>query len=223
MIKAVIVDFDDTLCLTEEACFYLENEGLRLMGRPPMTRKAHQVDWGTLTSEAIKKRSPGVDVQEFNRIMDKLLPEWVASKKVDAIDPLNLAALDVLLQEGKKLYLLTSRPKYELEHILAPDHDLAKRISAFYYRDVMEFHKPDPRAFDLLLEDHQFERNECVYIGDSLGDAVAAKQAGLHFIACMESGLRAEEDFKKLNVDLFIQKFADLPSAVAFLEGQNIA
>jgi phosphoglycolate phosphatase-like HAD superfamily hydrolase len=40
MIRAVIVDVDDTLCLTEEASFALENEVLSRMGRPPMPRAA---------------------------------------------------------------------------------------------------------------------------------------------------------------------------------------
>ncbi|GEM_PF-2707710 len=33
MIKAVAIDFDDTLCLTEEATFKLENATLVRMGR----------------------------------------------------------------------------------------------------------------------------------------------------------------------------------------------
>jgi phosphoglycolate phosphatase len=32
MIKAVIIDVDDTLCLTESICFELENDVLKQMG-----------------------------------------------------------------------------------------------------------------------------------------------------------------------------------------------
>ena len=217
-IAAVIVDFDDTLCLTEEAAFVLENEILGMMGRPPMSRELHKTTWGQILLEAITVRSPGVDVEVFRKLLAEHIPKWVASGRLDAIDPLNLAALDALITLGKKVYILTSRTKEEVVHLLAPDHDLAKRITAFYYRDVMEFHKPDPRAFDVLLRDHAFERQACIYVGDSPSDAQAAKQAGLHFVACLESGLRTEGDFAGLNADLFIQRFADLPGAVTFIE-----
>lgn len=42
MIKAVIIDIDDTLCLTEAACYELENQVLLSMGRIPMTRDIHK-------------------------------------------------------------------------------------------------------------------------------------------------------------------------------------
>ena len=45
-IRAVIVDVDDALCLTEEASFHLENEVLVQMGRPPMPRALHLATWG---------------------------------------------------------------------------------------------------------------------------------------------------------------------------------
>lgn len=41
MIQAVVIDVDDTLCLTEAACFDLENEVLKRMGREPMPRAIH--------------------------------------------------------------------------------------------------------------------------------------------------------------------------------------
>lgn len=82
----------------------------------------------------------------------------------------------------------------------------------------MQFHKPDPRAFDELLAQHSLNPNECVYVGDSVSDAVASKQAGLKFIASLESGLRTREDFVGESVDLFIERFADIVSAVAELD-----
>lgn len=222
MIKAVIVDFDDTLCLTEEATFYLENEVLRQMGRTPMPREIHKSTWGQPLFDAIKTRSPGVDVERFRQLIDEVQTNWVGLGKIDAVDELRLAALDALMEQGKKLYILTSRTHQEVRHLMAPDHGLASRITTFYYRDVMEFHKPDPRAFDVLLNDHGFDRNECVYVGDSPSDAVAAKQAHMHFICSLESGVRTEEDFEGLRTDVFIPRFSDLPAAVALLD-KNLA
>jgi phosphoglycolate phosphatase len=121
------------------------------------------------------------------------------------------------LEQGKEIYILTSRSHGELRHLLEPDHLLAQRIKAFYYRDVMEYHKPDPRAFDLLLNNHDLRRDECVYVGDSPGDAAAAKQGGMHFIATLEGGIRTPVDFEEFAVDHYVGAFTELPEAVAML------
>lgn len=218
MIKAVVLDFDDTLCLTEQATFELENAALELLGNKPQTREIHKSTWGQPLFEVIKIRSPGVDVSKFRELIQEMLPLWVAQGKIDTISPERLEALDQLLNEGRELYILTSRSHDEVKHLLAPDHDLASRIKTFYYRDVMAFHKPDPRAFDEALNDNKLQRAECVYVGDSPSDAMAAKQAGLHFIASLESGVRVETDFATLPVDAFMTKFIDIDKVIRQLE-----
>ena len=218
MIKAVIIDFDDTLCLTEEACFNLENQALKRMGRATMSRDIHKQTWGQQLFEAIKIRSPGVDVETFRQILTGLIPEWTATGRLDAITPESFAALDALADQGRELFILTSRTHKEAEHLIAADHELSGRIKAFYYRDNMQYHKPDPRAFDILLKDHGFTKDECVYVGDSPSDAEAAKKAHMHFIASLESGVRTKNDFAPYAVDRFIARFSDLPAAIASLD-----
>lgn len=221
VIKAVIVDFDDTLCLTEEACFNLENEVLKRMDRPPQTRDIHLTTWGQPLFEAIKVRSPGVDVDTFRKVLTKAHMDWVKLQKIDAVTEENLRTLDTLLNKGKDILILTSRTRGGLKHILEPNHHLASRVKAFYYRDVMLFHKPDPRAFHQLLEDHNLRPEECVYVGDTPSDAQAAKGAGLHFIASLEAGTRTKKDFANEQVEHFITHFKELAKAVAKLDSNN--
>lgn len=215
MIRAVIIDFDDTLCLTEEACFHLENDALARMGRPPQERAVHRATWGQPLFEAIKVRSPGVDVEAYRPIWVAVHQEWMSSGRIDTTTPENLRALDELLHDGKELFVLTSRTHDEAAHLLAPDHHLASRVKAFYYKDIMQYHKPDPRAFDALLGKYHLTPAECVYVGDSPSDAQAAKGAGLHFVACLEAGIRTRKDFAAFPVDAFVQRFAELPAVIA--------
>lgn len=217
-IAAVIIDFDDTLCLTEAACFELENATLAKMGRAPMPRAVHIKTWGQPLFDAIVTRSPGIDVEAFKAAYHPIIAEYTRDGKLDVIPEANYAALDALVAMGKKLMVLTSRTQGELTHLLAADHLLAGRIQGFYHKDNMRYHKPDPRAFDELLADNKLAPEHCVYVGDSVSDAVASKDAGLHFIASLESGLRQKEDFKPGQVDRFIYKFPDIVDAVASLE-----
>ena len=217
MIKAVIIDVDDTLCLTEAACFDLENEVLRRMGRAPMPRAIHKATWGKPLFEAILERSPGIDAEQFKAVFQPAIAEYVAAGKLDTIPDANYAALDHIIASGRSVMLLTSRTHTELEHLLTPDHLLASRVTAFYYKDNMAYHKPDPRAFTELLHMHALRPDECVYVGDSVSDAQAATAAGLRFIASLESGLRQKQDFAPYKVDAFITTFPAIVSALRTL------
>lgn len=218
MIEAVVIDLDDTLCLTEATCFEMENEILTKMGRAPMGRDIHVSTWGRPLQEAILLRSPGVDLDEFNKLYAPTINEYTQAGKLDAIPQVNLEALDELIILGKFVMVLTSRTHEELHHLLEPDHLLAERVKAFYYKDNMQFHKPDPRAFDELLRDHSLDPSQAVYVGDSVSDAVAAKEAGLHFIASLESGLRTRTDFGHLPVDAYIGRFPEVVGVVKDLD-----
>lgn len=218
MIEAVIIDFDDTLCLTEEACYGLENETLRRLGREPMNRDIHRSTWGQPLYDAIQVRSPGVDADKFWEIMPTVHEEFIGNGQIDVVTEENLQTLDKLARLGKKLMILTSRTELEMKHLLAPSHHLADRIAHFYHKNNMAYHKPDPRAFEVIERDHGLKPEQCVYVGDSPSDAAAAKGARLHFVASLESGIRTEDDFSAYPVDGYIYRFTDLPKAIVSLE-----
>jgi phosphoglycolate phosphatase len=221
MIEAVIIDLDDTLCMTEEASFEMENATLKQLGRPHMPRELHINTWGKPLFEIITTRSPGVDVESFKMAYHPIIAEFTRSGKLDAIPEENYVAMDKLIKLGQILMILTSRTHTELRHLLEPDHLLASRIKAFYYRDNMQFHKPDPRAFNELLSDTKLSPSQCLYVGDSISDAEAAKKGGLHFVANLESGLRQRKDFSENPVDLFINRFLEIVDAVTYLNDSN--
>lgn len=218
MIKLVIVDFDDTLTLTEEAAFAIENSVAEQMGFLPMTREDHQKNWGKPLREAIVERIPGIDVDAFMKIIEKELPIFASKGLVDKITRKNIAVLEQLREQGIRLAMLTSRVQQEMLHILDTSNELHQWIEKIYYADNSSYLKPDPRVFDQILMQFSVTPHEAVYVGDSLGDGISAKGAELHFIALLESGLRTEEDFRTVKVDYFAQQFPDI---LRYLEKQE--
>jgi phosphoglycolate phosphatase len=210
MIKLVILDFDDTLCLTEEACFQSENKVAMEMGFAPMSREVHKSNWGKPLAAAIVERVPGVDIREFMERVEKVMEEYSKEGKQDPITKENLHALDTLRKAGKKIAILTSRSFPEVRHLLHEAHPLSNRVEAFYHKDNSEYVKPDPRVFTQSLSHFKVLPEETVYVGDSVSDAIAAKGAGLYFISVLESELSTKEDFKGQEVDFFAQKFTDI-------------
>lgn len=216
-IQAIILDFDDTLCLSEEACFELENEVLQRMGRAPQERAIHKQTWGMQIDKAMLERSPGVDMEQFWQLMPVVHQEFVTSGRIDQIPEVNLETLDLLALQNFQLFILTSRTEKEATHLLDPSHHLAARITEFYHADNTTYIKPDPRVFDTLLKTHNLNPQACVYVGDSPSDGSAANAAGMKFIASFESGLRTPEDFAHTSVDATIQHFTELPDAITRL------
>ncbi|MFE9956300.1 HAD family hydrolase [Micromonospora sp. NPDC005299] len=223
MIRAVIVDVDDTLCLTQAASFALENEVLAEMGRPPMPRDVHLATWGEPLLDAMPKRSPGIDLVRFSALYRSALERHIADGRLDVIPPENLAALDEFVLTGRAVFLLTSRTEDEVRHMLEPDHVLAERVSGIYHAGNTRFRKPDPRAFDELLATTGLPPGQCVYVGDSPGDALAAGGAGMHFVGCLQSGVRKPADFDHRHVDAFIDAFPDIVDAVQRLDQGSLS
>jgi FMN phosphatase YigB (HAD superfamily) len=180
-----------------------------------MSRAIHQQTWGLPLDEAIQLRSPGIDVAAFWQTFPLIHAKYIHTERIDVVTEENLDAIDKIRANGIEAYLLTSRRKNEMAHLLDPRHPLTRRLDGFYHWDNMKFHKPDPRAFDHIETDHGLKPKECVYIGDSVSDAIAATGAGLVFIANLESGLRSKEDFSPYPVFAFVNRFADVASVLA--------
>jgi len=221
MLRAVIVDVDDTLCLTEAASFDLENDVLALMGRPPMSRAVHLATWGEPLLVAMPHRSPGLDLRKFADLFPAENQRYLREGRLDVIPPENLEALDILVESGRTIMLLTSRAEAEVRHLLEPGHVLAARVTGGYHQGNTKFRKPDPRVFDELLDETGFRPEECVYVGDSPGDAVAAAGAGLRFIAGLQSGVRRADEFEPRFVSAVVSTFPGIVAAVEDLEQRS--
>ncbi|OGK62615.1 hypothetical protein A2334_03415 [Candidatus Roizmanbacteria bacterium RIFOXYB2_FULL_38_10] len=210
MIKLVIIDFDDTLSLTEKACLTIENHIAKQMGFPPMDHRTHLKNWGTPIRDAIKERIPGINEDEFMVRLEKTLPEFIERNEVDVISDINLEVLDRLKMLGLKLAILTSRTMGEVKHLIHIDHSLSKRLDGFYHKDNLQHSKPNPHVFKEILSRFKVGPSEAVYMGDSLSDAICAKGAGLHFVALLESKIRTRDDFKGIKVDFFADTFSQI-------------
>jgi phosphoglycolate phosphatase len=218
MIKAVILDLDDTLFMSFDAAFVVVNMILREMDAQPLARETLAKHWGKPVHQAAKDWNLSVNPAVFATRFVAHFPAAVQDGVFDILTPQNLAALRELQKSGKMLFVLTSRVQGELAHLLDPRHELSALIKKFYYKDTMRYHKPDPRAFKLIEEEQHIAPDECVYVGDSIGDAVAATGAGLHFVACLESGLHTKNDFKPHPVSAFINSFHKIVDVVIQLD-----
>jgi phosphoglycolate phosphatase-like HAD superfamily hydrolase len=214
MIKLILVDFDDTLCLSEEACFRLENEIAAKLGFSPMTREIHQANWGKPLKDAIVERVPGIDASAFMNLFAEVSKKHIQEGTFDSIPDTNIAVLEELRKKGYKVVIQTSRQHCEVEHLISNTSSLMTVVDGFFYQERSQYKKPDPRVFILPSTSFSAPFSEMVYVGDAFMDVQWCRAAGVHFIASIESGLRTKEDFEKLGAKWFIQKFTELPKKI---------
>jgi len=177
-----------------------------------MSREIHKSTWGQHLQEAITERIPGIDTIEFMKRFETLVPQAIKEERFDHVSKENLDVLDEIKKDGKKIAIITSRSLIEVKTIMEESHPLSGRIDKFYHRDNLEHMKPDPRVFNKALYEFDIMPIECVYVGDTLKDGFAAKNAGMDFVAVLESGLVPKYAFKNANivVDFFANKFTDI-------------
>jgi hypothetical protein len=85
VVRAVVLDVDDTLVQTEAACFEIENQVLHRLGRAPIPRRLHLDTWGQPLRAATEIRSPGVDVAAFLDAFGTTFGEYLAAGLVDVV------------------------------------------------------------------------------------------------------------------------------------------
>jgi len=154
MIELIILDFDDTLCLTEKSSYELENLIAQKIGFPPITRETHIKNWGKVLEEAIIERFPGINAEVFIEELRKTLPKLIKKDEIDVITDINLKTLDIIKSKGIKLAILTSRDFMEVKHLQEKKHSLSLRINAFYHKDNSDYLEPNPKVFDKILFRH---------------------------------------------------------------------
>ena len=218
MIKLVIVDFDDTLCLTEEPTYQMESRIGLEMGLPLMDRDIHKQTFGKPIEEIIPIRIPGIDVPEFLKRLEQAIPEYIEKGILDNVLDKNLKTLLNLKSKGKLIGMLTGRNLFELKHLIAKDNPLSDIFSLSQYKDNSKYHKPDPRAFDIFFSTFSVKPQETLDIGDSINDGIASNGAGIHFLASLESKNRTKEDFNDINVEYFVNEFPELEGIVNILD-----
>lgn len=190
MIKAIILDVDDTLLNFSKYAVKEILEIIKLLNLKPVEIEKINKLWGITIQKIVEKIWGKKHTKKFKR-------EFIRLQK-DKRFPPNPHALQLVrkLKKQYKIGAVTSKPK-ELAriHLKKAGFDLKN----FYFINAAEdtkYNKPDPRVFSKPIKKLKLKPKEIIYIGDSIFDYIAAKKAGLNFIA-VTTGSYAKKDFEK--------------------------
>jgi HAD superfamily phosphatase len=114
----------------------------------------------------------------------KKFQEYYVGKKFDGL----IKNEELLIKQGTikklaklKLGIFTGRPKVEAEYVLER-FKISRFFKAVVAREDVKEGKPNPDGLLKILQKFKVKPSEALFVGDSLADLYAAKNAGVGFV-----------------------------------------
>lgn len=208
MIKACVFDFDGTIIDSTESIWREYLHVINKMDLREITYQEFTSQLGKPWDTFLTTLWPGIDVNEFSKT-------YRQEKEETKLIPHVSETLNKL--HGKyRLALLTSRGQKTLYRILESAKMDESLFDLIVDKEALTTHKPDPEALNHLLREMKLGKEEIVYMGDSVIDAICAKNAGVTFIGVLTGGA-TRKDFEDVGAKHIIESISELPSVLALL------
>lgn len=202
MLKAIIFDFDYTLGDSTNGIALSINYALEKLGYKREELETIKKTIGLSLKDTYRALTQMDNLEEaelfsqlFKEKADQVMVEntqlYKGVKKV----------LGNLHEKGYKIAIVTTKFHYRIEQILTK-FDATKWIDLIVGGEDVKEAKPNPEGLLYAITQLQVERDEILYVGDSLVDAKTAQNAGVDFAAVLTGTTTREEfdDFDKVFV-----------------------
>lgn len=206
IIKAIIFDVDDTIIDFSKHVLPNYQKTAKELNLKFKSKASMARYFGTPLKNMIKAFWPKANKKKFETIALKKIKK----RKFKAIK----GSVNTIkeLHKNYTLALLSSKSKI-LMYPHLKNVKLNKNLFKFIYsKEDVNHHKPNPKVFNKPLKKLKLKKEEILYVGDSIHDYIAAKKAGLNFVAVL-TGSYKKSDFLKhnLNNNNILKSLKDLP------------
>lgn len=177
-------DLDGTLLDTLGDLAAAVNHTLAQMDRAPLSTDAVRPMIGRGAKHMLEeglRASGGVPDGAVEQLYPELLRFYEANIAVHSRPfPGVIAALDQLDALGVRTAVVTNKAEH-LARILLAEYDLADRMATIIGGDTLGVRKPSPEPIHAMVE--RCGGGRAVFVGDSIYDVMAAKNAGVPSVA----------------------------------------
>ncbi|HDD45953.1 MAG TPA: HAD family hydrolase [Candidatus Aenigmarchaeota archaeon] len=189
-LKAIIFDMDGVLVDPRETAYHLflhiaKRFGYKEPGKEEVIRLIG------IKIEKIIERLFGVDKQEALRIKQLVISMFDEyndryGKVIDSVERVlsTLKYKKAIVSNSTKPIVLKTLERFNLE----------KFFDVIITSDDVRKEKPDPEALLLAIKKMGVSKDECVFVGDTKIDMLAANNAGIKFIGVL-SGIGKKDEF----------------------------
>ncbi len=187
-IQLVIFDCDGVMFDTKKANTSYYNHILRYMDKPPLTPEqfafAHMHTADETLACLLSDKRDLEKAQVFRKTMS-----YMPFIQDMIIEP-HLKPLLKKLRPERKTAVATNRSD-TMNHVLA-EHGLERCFDMVVTALDVKYPKPHPESLFMILTRFALDPDQSLYIGDSKLDELAARDAGIPFVAYDNPGLAAD-------------------------------
>lgn len=209
--RAVLLDFDYTLVDSSRGAAECINYALREMGLAAVSHEQACRTIGLSLADTLARlagEAQRARAAEFTHLFRLRADQVMADLTV--LLPGVPAALAPLHRGGLRLGIVSTKYRYRIEGLLARE-GLADLFSAIVGGEDVSQPKPEPEGLLLAAARLGVRAEECLYAGDTVTDAEAARRAGMAFVAVL-SGMTGRDEFAGYLVRAFLPDLAGLPA-----------
>ncbi len=214
--KAVLFDLDGTLIDSAPDLALAINHMLTSIGREEISPTIIRSWVGNGASILVQRGLSGeteidknLDPELLEKSLAIFLDFYAKNLCVDTVTyPHVRASLKILKAKGYQLAIVTNKP-YDFIQPILDGLDLNGLFELLVGGDTLEKRKPDPLPLHYACEKLGVTVAQCVMVGDSKNDVLAANAANMQSIG-LSYGYNYGEDINEHNPDVSFDDFADI-------------
>ena len=205
----LLFDFDFTLADSSQGIFKCINYALRKMNLSEHNYKTIKQTIGYSLPETFKMLTKRNSEEEAHHFVKFFVEKADEIMNLDTkVYPEVFELIPKLKERCFKIGIISTKYRYRIQGVLEKEN-LDRYFDTIIGGEDVSNHKPHPEGLYMAIKNLGVTKKEAWYVGDSLVDAKAAKQAGIEFIAVL-TGTTKEDDFAKEKYGTIIKQLVDL-------------
>ena len=221
MNKTIAFDLDGTLLdsaddLIATLNILLKENNLPLIKKKDVNNLVGNGALAMIKKAMIRNNVSGIDDIKLNSLKDRFLTIYKKNyANKSKLYPYAKKTLKDLKFKKYNIILVSNKPEYYVKKILN-FFDINKYFSAVSGGDTFAYRKPNPKHLYETIKLTKNTKKKCIFIGDSINDAICAKKSGSKLIL-MSYGY-SDININSMDADLILDSLKDLPSLVDDIE-----
>lgn len=194
MIKAYLFDFDYTLVDSSPAIVHCFNVAFEKEGLPKPDENHIKKLIGMPLDGMAQALHEGIDTALIEKIKSNYMAEAdLVATQLTSFFPDARDLLSFLRVKGCQTGIVSTKFRYRIVEALEAN-GMTELFTLVIGGEDVSTHKPDPEGILIALERLQVAKEDVIFVGDSLFDYYAAKNAGVQFRAVL-NGATTESEF----------------------------
>ncbi len=214
--EVILFDLDGTLIDSVPDLASAVNHMLEALNRETFSDNTIRYWVGNGAQVLVKRALSGnTDIDEnldpylFAKALDSFLTFYAQNLCLDTMTYPNVSStLHTLKAEGYRLAIVTNKP-FDFVAPILKGLELDGLFDFWLGGDSLDKKKPDPLPLLHVCEKMNVSVEQCVMVGDSKNDLLAANAAGIHSIG-VTYGYNYGEDIAVYQPDMIVDDFADI-------------